>query len=77
LFSFCCNRNGRDAYWPPSAKTRDWTLENEIDLDNLTAAHCDSAPNLVDGPTKDFTHGDWMAAYCKKQLLLFSTFVMN
>jgi hypothetical protein len=22
-----------------------------------------SAPNLVGGPTKDFTHGDWMAAY--------------
>ena len=55
--------NGRDAFWPPSAKTRDWTLEDEIGIDNYTTAHCGSAPNLVGGPTEEWTHGDWLAAY--------------
>ena len=39
--------NGRDAFWPPSAKTRDWTLEDEIGVDNLTAAHCGKTLNSI------------------------------
>ena len=55
--------NGRDVYWPPSAATRNWTLYDIVGPDLERPASCRSAPNIVGGPTKKWTHDDWLAAY--------------
>ena len=55
--------NGRDVFWPPSAASRSWTLEDIIGPDAEQPASCGSPPNIYGGPTKKWSHDDWLASY--------------